>query len=393
MDSTSIPSNCALCDKPIAVVGDSDEHIIPNSIGGRRKIRGFICKSCNSKTGDGWDAELWRQFQHIALMHGIERDRGDVPAIPVQTGSGKQLMLLPDGSLMPRRITFEKVLNPDGNGFLINATVRTADEAEDMIKNLAAKHPEIDVEAVLSGVQPKSEFLDSPLSFGAVFGGPLGGRSMVKTAVALAAQAGIRASVCNLALPYLLDQCSDAPYGLFYTRDLVSERPESYTPHIVSVRGDPTSGYLWGYVEYFGLARIVVPLGDRYQGAAFASTYALNPANGKEIDIRVDLFFSDDEILQIKSNHAYTDAQYAAVLHSSFGIVYYRSVRRVVRMAFADAAAHAASTLGIAYGEEIPREHAVAFAQHLTEKFQPLVVHMAMSGIPIAEAMRITDDD
>ncbi|HDR9354306.1 TPA: HNH endonuclease [Burkholderia vietnamiensis] len=260
--------NCALCNQPLSIVGNSGEHIVPNSIGGRRKVRGFICKGCNSRTGDGWDAELWRQFQHIALMHGVERDRGNVPAIPVQTGVGTQLMLLPDGSLMPRRIAFEKVANPAGKGFLIKATVRTAEEAEEMVRNLAAKHPEINVEEVLSTLQARTEYLDSPLTFGTAFAGPLGGRSMVKTAVAMAFDAGVSPSACNLALPYLLDKNSEAPYGLFYERDLVRGRPTSFTPHIVSVRGDSSSGYLMGYVEYFGLARIVVPLSDQYDGEA-----------------------------------------------------------------------------------------------------------------------------
>lgn len=389
----STTCNCALCNEPFSIVGNSGEHIVPNSIGGHRKVRGFICKDCNSRTGDRWDAELWRQFQHIALMHGIERDRGNVPAIPVQTSSGKQLMLLPDGSLMPRRITFEKVANPAGKGFLINATVRTAQEAEEMVKNLAAKHPEIDVEAVLSTLQARAEYLDSPLTFGTAFAGPLGGRSMVKTVVAMVFDAGVSPSACNLALPYLLDENSEAPYGLFYERDLVDERPTSFTPHVVSVCGDSNSGYLMGYVEYFGLARIVVPLSDQYDGETFSSTYAFNPANGQEIDVSVDLRFSGEEIERIKANEAYTVEQYAAVVNSSFAIVYRRSLRRQYRKAFAGSAEYAASKLGIAYGEVIPPTQARKFAEHMMERLGPLFAHMAANGIPIAEAMRTDEVD
>lgn len=393
MDRITTTCNCALCNKPFAIAGNSDEHIIPNSIGGRRKIRSFICTGCNSRAGETWDAEIWRQFCHIASMHGTERERGDIPAIPVKTASGKQLKLLPDGSLTPQRVTFEKVPNPQGQGFLISAAVRTMEEAEKMVKSLASKHPGVNVQEVLSKVQANSEFLDSPLTFGVAFGGLLGGRSMVKTAIAMALDAGVRPSACDRALPYLLDKDSDAPYGLFYMRDLVSERPASYTPHIVSVRGDPTSGYLWGYVEYFGLARIVVLLSDRYTVDAFSSTYAFNPANGKEIDIRVDLSFSKEEIERIKANEAYTDEQYAAVANTSFGIIYFRSVRRRFRKTFAESIAHAASKLGIAYGEAIPPAQGTKFAEHMMEKLGPLFAHMHENGIPIAEAMRIDDVD
>ncbi|MDR6419884.1 hypothetical protein J2801_002135 [Paraburkholderia phenoliruptrix] len=393
MENSNTQNVCALCEDPIALRGDSGEHIIPNSIGGRRRIWGFICKDCNSRAGDSWDAELWRQFSHIASMHGIDRERGEIPAIPVKTVSGKQLVLLPDGSLMPQRISFAKVSNPEGKGFLINATVRTSHEAEDMVRGLAARYPEINAEEMLSSLKASSEFIDSPITFGVGFGGPLGGRSMVKTAIAMASHIGVESSACDLALPYLLDENSEAPYALFYERDLVGKRPTTYTPHIVSVRGDPLSGYLWGYVEYFGMARIVVPLSDRYDGSPMSSTYAFNPANGKEIDIGVDLSFSDDEIERIKANKAYTDEQYAAVANSSFGIVYFRSVRRQVKKTFAESAAYAASKLGINHGEVIAPEHAMKFAQYLTEKLQPLIIHMMKSGIPVAEAMRIDDGD
>ncbi|VWD45875.1 hypothetical protein BLA18112_07121 [Burkholderia lata] len=393
MDEAITTFNCTLCDRPFTHVGNSDEHIVPNSIGGRRKIRSFICVNCNSRTGETWDAEIWRQFCHVALMHGVERERGDVPAVPVKTASGRQLKLLPNGNLTPQRISFEKVPNPQGQGFRISAAVRTMDEAEKMVKSMAAKYPELDVQEVLSQVQSNSEFLDSPLTFGVGFGGPLGGRSMVKTAVAMALNAGVRPSACDRALPYLLSENEDPPYGLFYLRDLVSPRPAGYTPQIVSVRGDSSSGYLWGYVEYFGLARIVVPLSDRYEGEAFSSTYAFNPANGKELDIRVDLSFSDEEIERIKMNEAYTDEQYSAVANSSFGIVYFRSVRRQYKKAFEGAAEYAASKLGISYGEAIPPAQATKFAEYMMEKLGPLFVHMSANGIPIMEAMRIDEAD
>ena len=51
---------CALCGEPFADGDDSREHIIPNAIGGRKKIAGFLCRNCNSKTGKEWDSELAR---------------------------------------------------------------------------------------------------------------------------------------------------------------------------------------------------------------------------------------------------------------------------------------------------------------------------------------------
>lgn len=37
---------CALCDTEITIDNDTREHVIPNAIGGRKKISGFICENC-----------------------------------------------------------------------------------------------------------------------------------------------------------------------------------------------------------------------------------------------------------------------------------------------------------------------------------------------------------
>jgi len=41
-------NNCAICGKNFQDVKDSNEHIIPNALGGRKKIKGFICVDCNN---------------------------------------------------------------------------------------------------------------------------------------------------------------------------------------------------------------------------------------------------------------------------------------------------------------------------------------------------------
>lgn len=40
----------------------SEEHIIPNAIGGKLKSKELICKKCNSKLGHSMDKELAEQL-------------------------------------------------------------------------------------------------------------------------------------------------------------------------------------------------------------------------------------------------------------------------------------------------------------------------------------------
>ena len=46
---------CWLCLRDLT---ETKEHIIPESMGGRKTVRGFICRACNSKTGHDWDAAV-----------------------------------------------------------------------------------------------------------------------------------------------------------------------------------------------------------------------------------------------------------------------------------------------------------------------------------------------
>ena len=49
---------CALCGVLITEENNSKEHIIPNAIGGKKKISNFICEECNNRSGNEWESDL-----------------------------------------------------------------------------------------------------------------------------------------------------------------------------------------------------------------------------------------------------------------------------------------------------------------------------------------------
>jgi hypothetical protein len=101
---------CALCTAQITPEIDSGEHILLQALGGRKEVTGFICKPCNSKTGDSWDVELTNQLAHISIMHGVDRQRsGDLPSIKVKTAAGGELLMHADGSMTPVDPSFKKL--------------------------------------------------------------------------------------------------------------------------------------------------------------------------------------------------------------------------------------------------------------------------------------------
>ena len=72
---------------------------------GTQKVRNFICKRCNDKTGEKWDSEIAAQLQPLCTMLNIVRERGDNQSLSVETISGRKLTLNPDGSLTIARRT------------------------------------------------------------------------------------------------------------------------------------------------------------------------------------------------------------------------------------------------------------------------------------------------
>lgn len=367
-------SYCALCEKQIEISNDSREHIIPHSIGGRRKIRSFICIDCNSRSGDSWDAEIWQQFSHLAMMHGVDRERGAPPSIKIQTIDGENYLLLPDGSMTIPNSTYRT--EPSEKGLKIKITARDKPTAHKMVKQVARKNPKVDVDSFLSGMTATETPLESPVTFSAQFGGELAGRSMVKTAVALAAAAGVNPKSCDAATQYLKGDTVTPPYAFFYLRDLVANRPSTHAFNCVSVVGLPARRKLLGYVEYFSMSRIVVILSEHYDGPALNTTYAFDPASASGLDLKINLNLSDDELELIRSNQALTDETYAAALNEGFGLIYKRSQSRLIEREASNAFEHACQSMGIPKDSIIPPERAQEFSSLVANHFVSKIAHL-----------------
>lgn len=277
---------CALCESEIARTNDSKEHVIPNSIGGRKKIRGFLCKTCNSSLGQSWDAKLAAQLNWFSLALGIVRERSNSPDEIVQTVDGTQLLLRADGTMTCKDAFFQRT-ESDGKSH-IRMFARTESEARQMLRGIKKKHPKFDLEGELKKLKLTPFKVSSALQTRLEFGGPEAGRSVVKTAVARCADLGIALQRCELGIHTLRTPNDDRGFALFYLRDVVINRPRTSLFHLVSIRGDSETGTLMAYIEYFGAMRVMVNLSSKFEGDSFTSTYALNPQLGEELDLSVD---------------------------------------------------------------------------------------------------------
>ena len=357
---------CAICGKEIAEADDSDEHIINQAIGGRRTVRSLLHVVCNNEAGRAWDAELAKQLQPLSLHFGVRRQCGSVPSMPITTTAGEELMLGPKGQLARRAKPDIKTTPAAGGKKNLFATVGTLPEARRLLEGLKRKNPDIDVEAELANVEVQYSYASGAVQLQLGFGGELAGRSLVKSALALAREAGIPIDECGDALNYLRSTDGVPCFGYYFIDDLVTDRPQETPLHCVAIDANPTTGLILGYAEYFGIHRAVACLGRGYSGDAVKRIYALDPRTGAELDLSLHLDFSAADIEAIydyqMDDVAGRQLAFAAVFGPALAAHHESEWKRVAKAALGYAWANCGATENEILTEEHKRTVSRLFA-------------------------------
>jgi hypothetical protein len=321
-----LTESCTLCNIPWGISIHSPEHIIPESIGGRKTVTGFICESCNNESGGTWDKELNSQLQSFTALLGVKRQKGKKPFFNFQTEAGESVRFEVDGTLSftgKSRVT-DSIDPSKGTG---NISVRASshEQADKIMQGLRNKYLKMGAQTVTFNKREDTQYLNQRVPIQTSFGGDLAGKSLVKSVWALAALSKIQPSSCEKAYDYLANG-GEACFGYFYSRDLLSARPADII-HCIAIKGVPSKGLLLGYVEYFSVLRVVVCLSENYSGAEFVNSYSINPTTAEILDVDVDLNFSAHEIQDIYDYKYYDNDELKNCLARLYQLSYRRSVK------------------------------------------------------------------
>ncbi len=380
--------SCMICgteiidDSADETVRDTFEHLFPESIGGRKGVKGFIHRGCNSTTGSTWDTDLARQLQPLCLMFDIARQRGATPALPVVTTADERVTIGPGGQLRWTNPKFEKTTNSGGQtAYSVGA--RDLKEARKMLSGLKKKHPEINVEAELAEAKVQDTYLDGLVHHELNFGGSVSGRSIIKSCLAIAFANSIEWTLCNHAVPYIRDAAAEPCFGYFQERDLVSGRQPGMPLHCLAVHANPSSGLILCYAEYFGIQRIVACLGDSYTGPLMKGSYALDPRNGSEQRVRVDLSFSRSDMDEIYNYKRYSSAVMKTTADAVIGPEIKRRHDAEQRRVLSREVDKAFDNCGAAPGEMLTEEHIGKISRSVAEGMAPFVARRMRPIEPI----------
>lgn len=384
-----IENYCALCSTVIDDNNDTKEHIIPNAIGGRKKIKGFICKDCNNRSGEEWEKEFAAQLNPLSLFFHVQRERGVAPSQRFETVNSKDTYLLKhDGTLQVGKPEYNEVVHDDR--VEIRMSVPSMREAKKMLEGVKRKYPQVDSDGILPMIESKPSYLNDYLHLNLGIGGHQAGRSIVKSALAMVKDAGINVKLCEHALEYLHGDDTKACFGYYNETDPIVNRPEGMPLHCVFVKGDPSSNLIFGYIEFFGLYRIVVGLSSSYAGEAFENSYALDPTTGKVLNLSLKLDLSKSDIAEIydykKVDYAKVQDAASKVIQQGMQINDEKEISRLVDKAWEKFSLEVGDNEG-----NVSKEDSNDFLPYLYESLTPFLLHK-LTGVRL-ERSEQTDNE
>ena len=311
-------------------------------------------------------------------MLNVNRARGRNPQFVVKTLGDRKLAVNPDGSMTIAKPAFE-TRERDGRTE-VKIQARTMREMRVMVSGLKKKFPQIDIEEFMKRAEHTQEYSSEPYSVPLNFGGLPAGRSIVKSCLAMAYDAGLNISNCKEAKLFLIDGGGPC-FGFCNKRDLVKNRPECTFFHCVHVCGDPGRGQLLGYVEYFGWLRFVACLSSNYNGKAFSHCYAVDPVSGKELNLDVELALDAADVAEIFEQKKVDFSEAKRDLDMLIGAWRQMDMDRARAHAIDDALRSACEECGIEEGDILSDEQVAAFAQEISRQLEAFLVNTILNSV------------
>lgn len=371
MVSSKIQKHCVLCADVLTVANDSEEHVIPNSIGGRKKVKGFICRICNSFCGEAWDSILAKQLNPLNLLFKVTRQRGNSPAQNFKTIDGNEIRLNSDSSLGLLKPSLQK--NQANGKAKIRVSARSSKELRTMLKGLKRKNPTLDIEECVKNAKEQPFYLEALLNMSLSFGGQEVGKSLIKSTLALAFLNGINPNVCGNALRHLRNDVAETNFGFFYDSDVILNRPQDKIFHCVAICGETKNKLLLGYIEYFGIYRMMVCLSDSYDGPNVSDIYAIDPASGVEVELQFEISLTREELPALLCGGKTSLDTMNKAFNIPLMVARKNNIEREKNRVVEDATEYAFKNCGIAYGERMTKEHVEKLTALFIEKLSPFL--------------------
>ncbi len=282
---------CWLCDKELT---KTREHIIPESMGGKRIVRDFICRDCNSRTGHEWDSavtsfESWKF--HVDQNFLINPQKGKYirgrmadTGLNVFIDSGSQIRLDFNPPIKTQRVSGEVE-------YQLTCDPSRVDALFDTVNTILQRNGKSSMTRAEFNASIKHDIIPEPVvNFTLRLQMPKYYRSLVKTAMAMAFYLGINPSDCENSAPYLRDEEMKEEGVVILPGISLQGMMDDWTNyHAVNIFGLPNDRKLIGEVLYFGNVAGLVILSNSYDGPTIITGHSINLKTGMYEDADLNL--------------------------------------------------------------------------------------------------------
>ena len=274
----------------------SEEHIIPNAIGGRLTSNKLLCKVCNSAFGDVIDFEIAEQLSLIANLLNIKRDDAKIPR-NIRTSKGKYFLRAGGKPVLAKP---EINVTKDDKGMKIHIE-SSPEKANKTLKGVQRKYglPDSFISDAWSNSRKSATYLDEGVDVEFSLGGLEAFRSICKTAINFYIdKGGSRDAILHL-LPYLKGDCDARRTFYFYPSCDIIKKTDSEILHSIIVTGDVEAGILYAYVEYFNYYKCLVVLNEQYRGESICESYFYDVLECVEVKRDFEISLTKREVLSM----------------------------------------------------------------------------------------------
>jgi hypothetical protein len=210
--------------------------------------------------GSGSDSELSEQLNFMANVLMITRERGNPPPVLMEREStGERYYVDHKGKPEIAKPVFEKVAR--GPDTQIRIQARTMQEARQMLTGLKKKHPNLDVEAILSSAKVIREPIDEHLHVKLVIGGKDSLPAILKMAIGYYIELMDDITSVGEAIDDLRKNDPKRVEPIILGNRLFDLEEKEIT-HSIFLFGDSTSRRLYAIIELFSTVQFAVRLSD-----------------------------------------------------------------------------------------------------------------------------------
>lgn len=256
-------NKCFTCGVILTAENSSDEHIIPNALGGKLKLNNFLCNKCNNSFFHGIDTKLAKDCEPFANFLNIGRDRGVPQNIKAKLNDEVySIKPLNKPEVSKPLVETEK----KGDQLAIKIKARNMKEAKKILEGLQKKYPKLDIEKALSLAEEKKEYLNDFLQYESSFGGNDLFRALTKIVMWTLKYRHPKFPLNSMKiLPFLKGEEDYKEIYYYYPNVDIVTKPAKKIYHSIVIKSYPEEKLLVGFIEIFNVVSAIMILSDDFE--------------------------------------------------------------------------------------------------------------------------------